>query len=415
MAQKKENKKILIIGGGFGGIETALRLNAILPYGRTEVTLLSDKHHFEYTPALYRVVTGKSPLEVCVPLKDIFNGTRIKALVDVVSEIDLKNSVVFGAKKTKYHYDYLVVALGSESAFFGIPGLEKNAFGFKDITQALKLKEHLHKIVEEHVHMSKNETDKALHIDIVGAGPAGVELAGELSLYTKELAQHHKLNPSEIKIDLIEASPRLVPMMSEGVSQKISLRLKDLGVHLMVQTKVMSTDGTVIAFENGTMPSQTLIWTAGVKPHHLYKDTVGWEVAKNGRIVVDEFLRAKGYLNVFVIGDGAETRFSGTAQTALHDASYVARSIKKIEQTGKPHLPYYPAQSAYILPVGPGWALFTYRNFFFSGRIVWWMRELIELRFFLSILPIIKAWRAWRSGMTLSEDCPTCESGTNNA
>ena len=400
--------KVLILGGGFGGVETALRLDLHSPKGLFEITLLTQNTHFEYTPALYRVVTGKSPEEVCIPLKDKKKKKKVRLVFDTATEIHLEKKRVVGMKK-EYVYDFLVVALGSEPAFFDIEGLSRYALGFKSIKQALALKKHLHEKLEEHVHVPKHEIDRALHVDVVGAGPAGVELAGELSNYLKKLALKHSVSFDEIKIDLIEASPRLTPMMSEKVSQKVALRLTDLGVHCMPNTKVVSTNGERIMFENGSIDSKTLVWTAGVQPHILYRTTKGWQITKQGRVVVDTFLRAKGYSDVFIIGDGADTYYSGTAQTALYDGAFVARTLRKIARIGKPHLPYYPRRSAYIIPVGPGWAIFTYGNFVFSGKVVWWLREMIELRFFLSVLPFTKAWRAWRSGVKVTETCKACE------
>lgn len=413
MNAHSSKKKVLILGGGFGGIEAARELARRDQKRGTRsifsITLVSDKHHFEYTPALYRVVTGKSPLEVCIPLSDIFEDFKVDISIDTVSEISLKERTVTGTSGSRYQYDYLVVALGSQPAYFGISGLDQYALSFKTISQALALKRHLHSIIDEHTHLPKNETERALHIDVVGAGAAGVELAGELSGYLKTLAKNHDLDPKEIKIDIIEAGPRLLPSMPESVSQKAGVRLKELGIRIMVNTKVLSHDGKIITYNDGAMPSKTLVWTAGVKPHALYGQTVGWELAKNGRVIVDEFLRAHGAEKVFVIGDGAQTPYSGTAQTALHDGITVARAIAEYEKFGVPHTPYHPDPSAYVIPVGPGWGIFSFRGFVFSGRVVWWLRELIELDFFGSILSFGKAWRAWRDGQQVCESCATCE------
>jgi len=404
-----QKKKVLILGGGFGGIETALRLDAINHKGDLSITLVSDKYHFEYTPGLYRVVTGKSPLEVCIQLSDIFEHTDVMVDVDTISKIDIEQNIVLSTSGTTYKFDFLVVALGSEPAYFGIPGLDQYSLGFKSISQALALKRHLHNLFDEHSKLPKNEIEQALHIDVVGAGPAGVELAGELSVYLKTLAKNHDIDPQGIKIDLIEAAPRVLPTMPEKVSNLALEKLKEHGVNVMLNTKVMSHDGQNITYSDGVLPSKTLIWTAGVKPHHIYSETVGFEKGKTGRVVVDEYLRVKSKENIFIIGDGADTPFSGTAQTALHDGISVAETIGKIVRYGKPHLTYTPARSAYVVPVGPGWGIFTYKNLIFSGRIVWWIREIIEFDFFLSILPFRKAWRAWRDGYKNCESCPTCE------
>ncbi len=190
--------KIVILGGGFGGIQAALTLSRKnIP--KLKIVLISDKHHFEYTPALYRVVTGKSPLEVCIPLSEIFSakggyasgGKNVEIVIDTVLKINLKENKIEGESGSHYDYDYLVLALGAETAFFGIPGLPEHSFGFKSINQALILKDHLHSLFEEYKKSGKIKGGDELHIDIVGAGPSGIELAGELNQYSKVLAKNH--------------------------------------------------------------------------------------------------------------------------------------------------------------------------------------------------------------------------------
>ncbi len=404
-----EKQTIVIVGGGFGGVQTALAL-AKKNCSHARIILISDKHHFEYTPALYRVVAGKSPLEVCIPLEEIFKNTDVEICVDPISKILLPEKKLESTAGSHYHYDYLVLALGAEPAFFNIPGLDQFSLGFKSINQALVLKNHLHALFEEYAHepTPTGEAKRGLHIDVVGAGPSGVELAGELHYYLKGLTREHGLSRKDIMIDLIEAGPRLLPMMPPQVSKLAAVRLADCGVHIMTDTAVMAHDGKTINFKDGSVPSKTLIWTAGVKPHHIYKETVGLTLAKNGRVEVDEYLRAKGNENVFVLGDSAATAHAGTAQTAIYDGKYIAKRITELTKQTPLTQIYYPQLRPYVIPIGRGWALFIYKNFVFSGLPIWWLREIIDLRFFLSILPLRLAWRAWREGQHVCESCPTC-------
>ncbi len=410
-------KRIVIAGGGFGGVRTALELSKKnLP--NTKIILISDKHHFEYTPALYRVVAGRSPLEVCIPLNEIFNGKNVEVEIDTISKISLSEKKVEGESGAHYHFDYLVLALGAEPAFFGIPGLEQFSMGFKSINQALILKNHLHALFSEYANELNlpsastgggGENKRGLHVDVVGAGPSGVELAGELCFYLKDLAKMHKISEKDIMIDLIEAAPRLLPMMPEKASESAALRLKECGVHIMVNTSVMQSDGTMITFKDGAMASKTLIWTAGVKPSHIYKETVGLTFSKNGKIEVDSFMRAVGTENIFVLGDSASTPHAGTAQTAIYDGRFIAEKISEVIKGKKLTVTYSPLLRPYVIPIGHGWAMLIYKDSVLSGRIIWWLREFIDLRFLNSILPFGKAWRAWRDGQQLSESCPTCE------
>ena len=165
--------KVVIVGGGFGGIRAALDLEKKVG-DRAKIVLISDKPHFEYTPSLYRVVTGRSPLEVCVPLAEIFRGKRVEVIMDMVEAVSLKEQKVYGKSGSKYAYDYLVLALGSDTNYFNIPGLQESAFGFRSITEALRLKRHFHEAFSRCEVLSKEDKVCHTHIVVVGAGAGPV-------------------------------------------------------------------------------------------------------------------------------------------------------------------------------------------------------------------------------------------------
>ena len=220
-----KQKKIIIVGGGFGGIRAALDL-AREKMLHASITLVSDRPHFEFNPALYRVVTGRTPLEVCVPLREIFEKTSVEVIQDTITRVNLVEKTVRGASESTYYYDYLMLSLGSETVYFNIPGLLNNSFAFKSIDEALRLKRHLHETFESCKQQADEEQKaRALRIVVVGAGPSGTELAAELSCYCKTLAQNHGLNPLEVSVDLVEAAPRILPMLPENFTKNIEKRL----------------------------------------------------------------------------------------------------------------------------------------------------------------------------------------------
>jgi NADH dehydrogenase len=177
--------RIIIVGGGFAGIETARKL-AKQNLKNTHITLLSNKSYFEYYPALYRVVTGASPIEVCVPLSDMVPKS-VEIVLDGAQAIDLKAKTVTGVSGTVRPFDYIVLALGSETTYFNLPGLSDLALGFKSVKEAVNLKKHLHLLFEEHSHPDNSELVSHFHIVIVGGGPSGVEVAGDLTAYMHTL------------------------------------------------------------------------------------------------------------------------------------------------------------------------------------------------------------------------------------
>ena len=173
---EKPKKKVLVVGGGFGGVRAAIDL-ATHSRDSIEVTLISDKPHFEYHAALYRVVTGRSPLEVCIPIADILKGTQVNFVKDRIENIDFEKKKIFSSNGFDYNYDYLVLALGSETAFFNIPGLKELSFGFRSIPEALRLKRHLHEVFESCKKGTQEQNVCSAHIVGVGGGASGVEVS----------------------------------------------------------------------------------------------------------------------------------------------------------------------------------------------------------------------------------------------
>lgn len=407
---KNREKQIVIVGGGFAGIRCALDLDKQkLP--NTKVVLVSDRPHLEYHPALYRVVTGRSPLEVCIPLAEVFKNTNVEVVEDRIEKINLQESVITSETNSRYYFDQLVLTLGSRTAYFGIPGLEKNAFGFKSITQALKLKRHLHELFEKAKKTHQDET--VSHIVVVGGGTSGVELAAELIIYTKKIAKKHGIDEKFVKVDLVEAKARLVAHSPPDVSELIQKRLETLGVNVIINTKVLKEDFEKIYLEHQEIPTKTLIWTGGVKGNKLYEGTKGFKLNKSGKVEVDKYLHPKGHSTVYIAGDGAATEYSGSAYTAIRHGKLIAKNIvsslqkkplEKLKEDVPPH----------AIPLGPGWAVVLMGGARYFGRIGWWMRRAADMRYFLSILPLGKALLAFSEGGTLCETCKICEPPQEN-
>jgi len=407
VSPQKEPTRILIVGGGFGGVRTALNLRKqnLL---NVKITLLSDRHHFEYTPAYYKIAAGTSPMETCIPLSDIFPDRSVEIIVDTVVAGDTKEHVIFGASGSRYRYDYLVLALGSETAYFGIPGIKEHSYSIKTINEALRLKAHIHEVFNSHHGMSVFELMSQFQFVIIGGGPAGVELAGVLRPYLRTLARIHQVPERFVTVNLLQGAPRLLPTMNEEVSLRALKRLDSLGINILMGKAVASEDAIGVYLKDIGFSARTIIWTAGVKATSIYEKITGLTLEKNGRIVVNESMMAVGVRDVFVLGDSASTPFAGTAQTAIYDGEYIAKALTN--RLNKKNLPKYdPKPTPYVVPVGNNWAIFTFKNITFSGRLFFWLREIIDLRFFMSILPFQKAWFAWRSGGTRIESCPTCK------
>jgi NADH dehydrogenase len=376
---------ITIVGGGFGGVKTALEL---AKDSKNQITLITDKPDFQYYPALYGAATGRSHLESWVPLDKIFaNKKNVTITLDTIESIDPTKKVLTGKTGNLYTYETCVLALGTVTTYFGIQGLETYSFGVKSAAEIEELKQHVYADVAEGRGVDKRYI-------VIGAGPTGVELAAALGSYLKKLSKHLHAADSNMHVALIEASPRVLPRMSEKSSAKVLRRLEKLGVKVQTGKTVESASEDLITVSGELMTSDTVIWTSGVANHPFYKaNSDHFELAPNGRVVVDEHLRTKS--GVYVIGDNAATPFTGLAQTALHDALFVAGNIKRVasKQTLKEYTAVMPPV---VVPVGEFWAVFEWRKLRMTGLIAAIIRRAADFVGYSDILPIGQALGIWR-------------------
>jgi len=406
-------KKIFIVGGGFGGIRTALDLAKEVGID-TDIVLFSDKYHFEYYPTIYKAVIGKDPMEICIPLSEIFPvddtlGKKVKIVIDKIVELNHGVKNIKGESGEVYEYDYLVLALGSETVYFNIPNLKESSFGIKSIVEAVKLRDHLENMfVQAKKTEIKEEQVTNLHILVVGAGPSGVELSAVLSKYLKEKAKEYGIDVNLPTIDLIEASPSILFALPEDLVRKIDKRLRSLGVNIFTNRALVNNEENEARLLDMTMQTKTVIWTAGMKVNSFYNSIEGVEIAKNSRVEVDQYLQMKNIENVFIIGDAANTPYSGLAQTAIYDASFVARNILRKIKNKKLKI-YEPKKVSYVIPVGSYWAAAKIGPMKIYGFLPHLIREFIDIMYFSSILPFGKVGKAFFSSFKKSKDCNDCK------
>lgn len=407
---------ILIIGGGFAGVKCAQELSKKnLPDGTT-IRLVSDREHFEYHGALYRVAAGNTPLEVCFPLREIIDLEKVDIIHDEIQSIDKEQNHATGKSGSIYRYDTLVIALGSQTIYFGIPGLRENAHGMKSIERAINLKNHITKTIESCSHPEKHseESDKSKicgsNFVVVGGGATGVEVAGEVMQYARMLTKLHGGDPALVSVELVEAQSRILGLMPESFSKKMQRRLEDLGVDVMLDTAITEGEAEGVLLKGKHMESKiaakTVIWTAGVRAHKLIEDA-GFELTRGKKAVVCHHMRAKGHHNIFIAGDAASTKYSGMAQTALYDAAFVAEAIQR-DLSGEVTQVYEPRDVLYAVPAGPGWAGATIGKIELYGRLGWWVRRLLDLVVFVKIAPLSGALRAFMAHYGKDEVCDTC-------
>jgi NADH dehydrogenase len=391
-------KHTIIIGSGFAGIRTALDLSRV---PLMQVTLVTNQSDFEYYPGLHKIISHSEHATYTIPLEKIFQGTSVQIIVDPVTDIDIHTKTVCTVSGKQLTGDYLVLAMGSQTEYFNIDGLQDTAFGFKSVADAKKLRSHIEQLFSKHHKADKAETVVALHMVIVGGGPNGVDLAAELATFSKQLAQEHGILESFITINLIEGASRILPMMPERVSVRVTDRLEKLGVNVLCNRDLQKNDSWTVTLADMTLGARTLIWTAGITTNELVKKIKDLELGKKSRIIVDEFLQAKGFEHVFCIGDNADTPYSGLAQTAIHNGQYVAGIIER-KHFGKTFHSYIPKSVAYNIGVGHRWSVLVIGSFISFGFFPYVMRTIIDIKFFLSILPVREVWKLYFAKKTTS-------------
>ncbi len=302
MGQKRQ--RIIIIGGGFAGISLVRKLKNS-PY---EIILLDKHNHHNFQPLLYQVATcGLSAVSIATPFRRLFRGYRnFTFYLAEVTEIKPEARAVV-TTIGEFTYDYLVIATGSESNYFGNDGFRKNSLEMKTLDDAISIRNTLLEQFEKAVIYDRPEDQKVmLNFIVIGGGATGVELAGALAEFKRHIIpkDYPSLDPSVMNIHLIEAGNRLLPAMSAGASAKSAEYLERLGVKVWLSTLVKNYDGLNVELTDGTiLRSAFFIWAAGVRGR-IIPGIPGHVVEKN-RILVDEFNRVKGMEKLYALGDAA--------------------------------------------------------------------------------------------------------------
>lgn len=390
----KKTTKVVVVGGGFGGVKTALNLANKPGF---EVQLISDNTHFEYHGALYRSAVGHSPMEVVIPLKEIFSETKnVELVLDSAGFIDAQKKRIASLTGNIYSYDKAVFALGNTVNYFGIHGLKQNTVTMHDIPSTIKLRKNL-------VELFKEPHKHPVRIAVVGAGPSGVELAGEIPTFAQFIAKKYGIKPPRVKIILIEGAERVLPMLSAKASEKAARRLHELGVEIHLNIRVESCESGTLCMSAGNLGADLIVWTAGSKPVDFYANNPSvFTLGHGGKVAVDDHLLAQGQSDIYVIGDNADTPYSGMAQTALHDADFISRNLVRLHNHQK--LTHYKSKRPlYVVTAGPKWAVVQEGRKVTSGYRGWLIRRRADLSIFENFQPYEQAIKTWRQARRMSK------------
>ena len=374
-------RRIVILGAGFGGLFTALDLDRRLRKELgLEIRLLDARNFHLFSPMLHEVTSGIiEPRHVVWPVRAISGRMRLIFETREVEFIDLEGRKVL-TDSGEVEYDYLVIALGSVTNYFGVSGAQERAFTFKTLKDAVRLKNHILEMFERAVlERDAEKRRRLLTFAMVGAGCTGVELATEIDdLARKTLARHYPhLDVREVRIMLAEATGRIIPCVSDRLAELGLEKLRQKGIEIRLHLPVVRvSDGAVELADGNIIPTETVIWTAGVKANPVV-EKLPVEKDKLGRIVVDEYLELPAFSRVFAIGDCAHCldprvhdALPPTAQVAIQQARCVAVNILR-ELEGQEKEPFVYRHRGDLVSLGAGDGVGEIAGVAFSGLPAW--------------------------------------------
>ncbi|MDB5164480.1 MAG: hypothetical protein JWL89_106 [Candidatus Saccharibacteria bacterium] len=393
---KKEH--VLVIGGGFAGAKAALEL---VEDSHFAVTILSEDTELRYYPTLYHTATGGKRANSSIPLETIFAGKPIRIIQGTATMLDRKARAIITADGQTLYFDTLILALGVVTNYFGIKGLAEYSYSIKTQTEVQRFKKHLHDQL-----LADRKPD--LNYVIVGAGPTGIELAGALPSYLKRIMKLHGVPRRKIHIDLVEAAPRLLPRMPKDTSRAVRRQLRRLGIKLYLGSVVQGETTDELTVSGRPIRSHTVVWTAGVTNHPFFSEN-HFVLMGRGKVAVDTYLQTED--SIFVLGDNANTPYSGLAQTALRDGEFVAKNLRR-RAAGKKMKSYNAKQPITVIPAGPHWAAVLWGKTRLYGWPGYVLREAADLIGFHDLEPWKRATKQFFTEFTVQDDCDICDIAT---
>lgn len=383
-------KKVVILGAGFAGLQLARNIKD----SEFDITLIDQYNFHQFQPLFYQVATGRlEPSSISFPLRKVFQKKRnVHVRVTKVKEVDLEAQKVL-TEACDFDYDYLVIATGCTTNFFGNKNLERYAFPMKSTTEAIALRNRILLNFEAALDCKEEEREGIMNIVIAGGGPTGVELAGSIIEMKKNVLprDYPDMNFSDLNVFLIEGGPVTLAPMSKASQEHSQKYLETMGVKVWTNALIEDYDGKVITIKDGrSIRTNNLIWAAGVTgvvPEGIAKE----HLVRGNRIKVDQFNRMEGTDNVFALGDIAYMESPDwpkghpqLANVAINQAKNLAKNLKRLRDGQEPK-PFTYKNPGTMATVGKRKAVVDLPSFSFQGFFAWVVWMFLHLMLILSV------------------------------
>lgn len=401
----KRKQRILVLGAGFAGLEFCKKITG----DNAEVILVDRQNHHLFQPLLYQVaMAGLSAAEIAQPIRNILRSKQnVTVLLDEVEAIDLQaRKVTLSEQETPLSYDYLVIAMGVRTTYFGNDHWAARAPGLKSIDDARRIRNEVLVAFEKAENTSDPDKQRRLMTFVViGAGPTGVEIAGALAELSRFVLvkDFRIIAPEKARVILLEGGPRVLPAFDPSLSEKALHQLQDMGVEVHLNAMVKNIDEQGVTLENECIEAENVIWTAGVGASPITR-TLGVETDRGGRILVNPDLSLPGHPEVFALGDIASltdvngVRVPGVSPAAIQMANHAAKIVsaeieKPLQKTERKPFAYWDKGS--MATIGRSRAVAQIKKLKFGGYpawVAWLFVHLIFLIGFRNKISVVIQW-----------------------
>lgn len=396
-------KKIVVLGGGYGGVVTSKHLAKLFKKDKdVQIQLIDRNPYHTLLTELHEVAANRAPEDsIKIELKKIFAGQKVDVVLDSIDNIDFSAKQLRSEKAT-YNYDYLVIGTGCKPTFFGIPGAEEHALTLWSYEDAIRLKEQVRRMFGE----AAKESDpikrrKKLSFVVVGAGFTGVELVGELAEFRDELCKEFYIDPSEVRLVVADMAPKILPILPDKLIDKAVKRLNKMNVEIVTNAKITGVTPSSVTLGDTDLEADTIVWTAGVEG----SDLVGkLDVQQQGRkrIVTNDKLQSVDHKDVYIVGDNifyipeGETRpVPQMVENAEQAGPLIAHNIHAVINN-KPQKSYKPGFHGTMVCIGSRYGVANVglpnKMFMLTGFMAMASKHLINLYYLFTVAGFSKVW-----------------------